>query len=254
MRPHERYFRLLPQTHPGAAILRVAGAQIRDRASRYFKGRMLEIGCGTKSKGLLVGEFVQEHIGLDHEDCPHDKSQIDLLGTAYAIPSPAASFDCVLSTAVMEHLEDPQRAIVEAARVLRPGGCAIYTAPLFWHLHEEPRDFFRYTRYGLEHLFRQAGFEILEITPLGGFFLTLGAACGYYLRRFRWGPLKWLINGAVWLANHVCPWLDRGRLRDERFTWMYLVVARKPVESARQGVETATACEPPHPSPPPSPL
>src|SRR5262245_35671437 len=108
MLPHERYFRLLPKTHPGHAVLCLAGREIRDRAARHFSGRMLEIGCGTKSKGLLVGEFVKEHVGLDHEDCPHDKSKIDLLGTAYAIPSPEAAFDCVLSTAVMEHLEEPQ--------------------------------------------------------------------------------------------------------------------------------------------------
>jgi SAM-dependent methyltransferase len=231
MLPHERYFRLTSRVHPSYAVLRIAGEQVRERASRYFSGRMLEIGCGRKTKGLLVGEFVKEHIGLDHKDCPHDQSGIDLFGTAYEMPCPDNDFDCVLSTAVLEHLEEPQRALREAARVLKPGGYAIYTAPLFWHVHEAPRDFFRYTRHGLEHLFQEAGFEVIEITALSGFFVTFGSEWGYYLRRFRWGPLKWVVNAIVYLNNVICPRLDRGALRNEDFTWMYLVVARKPARS-----------------------
>ena len=61
-------------------------------------------------------------------------------------PAGNASFDCILSTAVLEHLEDPGCALKEASRVLRLGGHVLYTTPLFWHLHEERRDFYRYTR------------------------------------------------------------------------------------------------------------
>ncbi|MCB8943685.1 MAG: class I SAM-dependent methyltransferase [Ardenticatenaceae bacterium] len=224
----DKYFQRFPITTPTYNVTRIAGKQIRDRASRYFSGRMIEIGCGTKAKGLLVGEFVTEHIGLDHEDCPHDQSNIDLFGTAYDIPVDDDSFDCVLSTAVMEHLEEPLLALIEAHRVLRPGGYALYTMPLFWHLHEEPRDFFRYTRYGLHYMFEKAGFSVLEITPLSGFWITFGTEFNYYLRRFAKGPLRPLVNSFTALTNLIYPFLDQGKLRDERFTWMYIVVAQKP--------------------------
>jgi len=228
MSSEREYYRSYPWYDPARAVVRTAGRQIRDRASRYFRGRLIEIGCGTKAKRHLVGEFVDEHVGLDHRDCPHDPSNIDLFGSADAIPAPDASFDCALSTAVLEHLEEPEAALREACRVLRPGAYAVYTAPLFWHLHEEPRDFFRYTRFGLEHLFRRAGFEIVEITPLSGFWITFGSATSYYVQRFARGLLRYPVRCVVGAIQWIVPRLDRGRFRDERFTWMYLAVVRKP--------------------------
>jgi hypothetical protein len=48
-------------------------------------------------------------------------------------------------------------------------------------LHEEPYDFFRYTRHGLASLARDAGFAEVEVEPLGGYFTALGVlatGCG----------------------------------------------------------------------------
>ncbi|MCP4361151.1 MAG: methyltransferase domain-containing protein [Chloroflexi bacterium] len=228
MKPQDKYYNRYGITHPAYNVSRIAGAHIRDRASCYFSGRMLEIGCGTKIKGLLVGEFVDEHIGLDHAECPHDHSNIDIFGTAYEIPVDDSSYDCVLSTAVMEHLEEPQKAICEAFRVLNSGGYGIYTMPLFWHLHEEPRDFFRYTKYGLQYLFEKAGFDIVELTPLSGYWVMSSTEWNYYLKKFRRSLLKYFVDGVIMFNNWFFPKLDKGVLRDERFTWMYLVVIRKP--------------------------
>lgn len=230
----DRYFARVGLRDPAYVVTRVAGRTIRERASRHFSGRMLDIGCGEKTKGLLVGDLVDEHVGLDHAESRHDVSRADIVATAYEIPEPDASYDCVLSTAVLEHLEEPRRALEEAFRVLRPGGYGIYTTPLFWHLHEEPRDFFRYTRYGLDHLFREAGFEVVEIAALSGFWTTFGTELAYYVRRRSPGFLQPLIRVLTAAGNILWPLLDRGPLRDEAFTWMYLVVARKP-EGARGG-------------------
>ena len=193
---------------------------------------MIEIGCGDKTKGHLVGEFIEKHIGLDHQDCPHDISNIDLIGTAYAIPEKDESFDCILSTAVLEHLEEPQKALSEACRVLKHGGFAIYTAPFFWHLHEEPRDFYRYTKFGLEHLFKTAGFEIIEIKPLSGFWITFGSELNYYISSFKLGPLRYAVKLIVAINNIVFRFLNKIDQKyhpaTDKWTWMYLVVTRKP--------------------------
>ena len=221
------YMRGRRLSDPAFFVIRHAAGLIRAEAERHFAGRLLDIGCGNKAKQRLLGDLVAEYVGLDHADTLHDLGQADLIGTAYDIPAAAASFDAILCTAVLEHLEDPRAALLESARVLKPGGYAIYTAPLYWHLHEEPRDFFRYTRYGLQHLFASAGWEVIRITAMSGFWGSFLTEFSYYLARYAKGPLAYLLAVPIALNNLAAFCLDRGLLRDERFTWMYLLLVRK---------------------------
>ena len=110
----------------------------------YIKGKLIDIGCGVKPYKEMLSHLVTEHVGVDHHITVHDKSNIDLFGTAYQIPSQNDEFDSAICTAVLEHLEEPEQAIRECFRVLKKGGYAIYSVPFMWQLHEEPRDFFRY--------------------------------------------------------------------------------------------------------------
>ena len=223
-----KYFDQFKISSPSYSVAHISGKSIEKKASRYFTGKLLDIGCGSKSKQFLIGKYVQSYLGIDHPSCIHDRAKIDLFGDAVALPVKGSVFDSILCTAVLEHLEHPSKAIVEACRVLRNGGYAIYTAPLFWHLHEEPRDFFRYTRHGLMHLFESSGFEVIEIISLSGFWITFMTEFNYYLQRFKIIFVKFLIDLWVTISNLVLPFLDNGLLRDEKFTWLYLVVVRKP--------------------------
>ena len=209
MNPLDKYYKPYGITNPAYAVMRLAGRGIKNRASKYFSGKMIDIGCGDKSKRYLIGEYVADYIGLEHESCQHDKSNVDIFGTAYEIPQKDESFDCVLSTAVLEHLEEPGKALHEAYRLLKPGGYALYTAPFFWHLHEEPRDFYRYTKFGLKFLFKSAGFEIVEITPLSGFWITFGTELSYYINDFGIGPLRYATKFVIAINNLFFPFLNK---------------------------------------------
>ncbi len=192
-------------------------------------GRMLDIGCGPKPFARLLKPYLSEHIGVDHDGSLHDRANVDLDGTAYAIPAPDATFDSALCSAVLEHLEEPEAALRECLRLLKPGGHAVYTAPFIWHVHEEPRDFYRYSCYGLDYLFRKAGFEIVQIKALSGFWITFGQLFVYNMHRFNVGPLRWLrIVDAIGLLVQGTAYVFDRIDRSERWTWMYLVVARKP--------------------------
>ena len=58
-------------------------------------------------------------------------------------------------------------------RVLKPGGQLILTTRFVYPLHDVPHDYFRYTKYGLQHLFRN--WHIKEIHPETGTFSALAA-------------------------------------------------------------------------------
>ena len=40
------------------------------------------------------------------------------------------SFDAVIHSETLEHVDEYEKALAETARVLRPGGCQLYTIPL----------------------------------------------------------------------------------------------------------------------------
>lgn len=226
------YLRPFGLTNPARMVMRRGAELLVGAMGQYLHGRVLDIGCGLKTKRYLVSDRVTAYVGLDHEQSLHGRSQVDLVGTAYRIPQPDESFDGIVCTAVLEHLEEPRTALLESIRVLKRGGHAIYTVPLFWHLHEEPRDFYRYTKHGLRHLFEACGYEIVEIRPASGFWITFGSAWSYYLCGLRLGPLRFVARALTAVNNIVCSRLDRLDRRLNRqaelFTWMYLVVARKP--------------------------
>jgi SAM-dependent methyltransferase len=203
-------------------------AQLKRYAAQYVSGQLIDIGCGIKPYQAMLSPFVDAHIGVDHRDTQHARDQIDLYGTAYIISVADNSFDTAICTAVLEHLEEPETALRECYRVLKPDGIAIYSVPFIWHLHEEPRDFFRYSKHGLRYLFEKTGFEVLEIQPLSGFWVTFGQLLVYYLYRFNHGLLRWskVITGGSLAIQALAYTLDRLD-KAEQWTWMYMVVARK---------------------------
>lgn len=209
-------------------IYRLHDKALKRAASKYFNGKMLDIGCGIKPYFEMMRPYVTTHIGVDHKDSPHSNENVDLIGTAYKIPVNDSLFDSALCTSVLEHLEDPELALAECNRILKTGGIAIYTVPFIWHLHEEPRDFYRFSKFGLHYIFTKTGFELIEINALSGFWGTFGQLFTYNLYRCNRGPLRWfkiidmlalVLQGIFLIMDH----LDK----TEQWTSLYLVVAKK---------------------------
>jgi len=89
------------------------------------------------------------------------------------IPKKDNSYDVIINTQVLEHVEYPQKVLNELFRILKPGGKLFLTAPQGWAIHEAPNNFFNFTKYGLKSLFEHAGFNIVFIKPRGGIFWYL---------------------------------------------------------------------------------
>jgi ubiquinone/menaquinone biosynthesis C-methylase UbiE len=75
-------------------------------------------------------------------------------------------FDVVISDQVIEHLENPQKAVDESFRVLKKGGIAIHTSCLINYIHEPAPDYWRFTPEALKYLLRNFS-EIIECGSWG---------------------------------------------------------------------------------------
>jgi len=94
------------------------------------------------------------------EYLPYDAP--DLYGDGLALPFSDGSFDLILSQAVLEHVPDPQLAVDEMGRILKPGG-RIYCEMAFTQpLHAVPSHYFNITPHGAAHLFRDWHVEVLD--------------------------------------------------------------------------------------------
>lgn len=100
-----------------------------------------------------------------------DTKRIDLICDITSIPERDASFDAILCTEVLEHVPDPTMALDEFARLLKPGGKLILTAPFASWVHMAPYHFSSgFSRYWYEHHLAKRGFKIEELTPNGDWF------------------------------------------------------------------------------------
>lgn len=135
---------------------------------------ILDAGCGTGGNisalsafGRFTGSDVMqeavEYCAL-HGEARLVRSQVEYL------PFQDRSFDLVTSLDVIEHVDDPEKALKEFYRVLKHGGYAVITVPAFrflWSEHDvalcHQR---RYDRRDLVKQLEGAGFHIQKI----GFF------------------------------------------------------------------------------------
>jgi SAM-dependent methyltransferase len=89
-----------------------------------------------------------EYVGSDIREGPG----VDTILDVQNINLPDESVGIVICCEVFEHIKDPQKAIREIYRILKPGGIAIISAPMHYHIHEEPNDYWRFTPFGISYL------------------------------------------------------------------------------------------------------
>lgn len=103
-------------------------------------------------------------------DAAWDYSHLDCICDLHSIPLRTASIPYILCTQTLEHIKMPQRVVDEFCRILKPGGSVFCTMPFIADAHhQEPHDFYRYTAYAAEYLFKSAGFDEVVVSPMGGY-------------------------------------------------------------------------------------
>jgi SAM-dependent methyltransferase len=189
------------------------------------RAQVLDAGAGETQYKHLFAAHRYCALDLAVGDTKWDYSRLDAVGDLAGLPFRDGTFDACISIVTLEHVRQPSRVIQEMSRSLSPGGRLLLVAPQEWEVHQQPHDYFRYTRYGLDYLLREAGFEAIEIRPVGGFFRLLSRRMFNAIQFFP-GPLA--ILAAIFLAPAalLLPLFD-GLDRDRNFTLGYICFARK---------------------------
>ncbi len=142
--------------------LREQAACAHDALGTY---RLLDVGCGEKPYAPVFAPYASEHVGVDPVENPH----AELRGPVEALPVEDGSYDVVLCSQVLEHVEDPAQAARELSRALRSGGWLLLTTHGTYYYHPLPADHWRWTHTGLEKVLRDNGdWASVTVTPASG--------------------------------------------------------------------------------------
>lgn len=109
--------------------------------------RALDIGCGAGRHAFELYRRGAHVVALDHDaaelatvtamftamaeagEAPKEAIATAVRGDALALPFPDGLFDCVIASEVFEHIPADEQAMLELARVVRPGGVVAVTVP-----------------------------------------------------------------------------------------------------------------------------
>ena len=145
--------------------------------------RMLEIGCNAGATLVAAESLGWRAVGVDISEAPtrYAREERGLDARTGAVETAGLepdSFDAVYTNAVLEHVEKPRQTLLEARRVLRPGGVfyadtvnwASYTREVLgahWRYLEPLHHVQLFTPENVRELARRTDFEVLRIWTTG---------------------------------------------------------------------------------------
>jgi len=93
----------------------------------------------------------KQYIGIDARSGPG----VDLVENVEELPRPDASVGTALALNVFEHCPRFWKGFDELKRVLRPDGLLVVSCPFYFHIHNHPQDYWRFTPQAFEFLLQE---------------------------------------------------------------------------------------------------
>ncbi len=198
-----------PRSMPTYAVRAPLVRWLREQAAEAYASlgryRVLDVGCGQKPYEPIFAPYAATYVGVD----PVDNPRAELKGFVEDLPVEDGSFDVVLCNQVLEHSDDPAKAVSELRRVTAHGGRVLLSTHGVMAYHPSPTDYWRWTHAGLEKLFEDNdSWASVRVTPASGTTACLGMLLAMYLdlafRRARVGAVaKPIVAGINTVAGAV---------------------------------------------------
>ena len=194
--------------------------------AKYVKGKLLDAGAGRLAYKFLLQPYCNQYKSIDIAD---RLGKVEIIGDIQRMGLRGNSFDTVFCSQVLEHVPKPQEAINECYRVLKEGGYFLLSVPHLSYLHNEPHDYYRYTRHGLRFMLEKAGFEIVHLEAAGGLLSFLGhIPCTIFLNLlYENTTLHTLSMKLNKLYVRFIYWLDKTLEPRKVYALNYVAVAQK---------------------------
>lgn len=138
---------------------------------------IIDLGCGKQPYRQFYEKLSKTIIAADIDQ----NENVSVLLEADRLPFIEESIDLVLFTEVIEHVSNPQLTLKEIARVLRVNGLLIITWPLFYPLHDFPKDFYRLTEFGMQTALNDCGLKLITMKRRGSLLSVLHTILGQCL-------------------------------------------------------------------------
>jgi uncharacterized protein YbaR (Trm112 family)/SAM-dependent methyltransferase len=177
---------------------------------------VVEVGAGIEFMKPVIERVIPDvrYFGGDIAPTTNTRAVFDVR----AIPLPTAVADVVLALEVLEHIAQPEEAVAEMSRVLRPGGAMVLTVPFMFGVHDF-MDYHRFTPLGMSEMLARHGLTVTEVRRRGGTFVaSTGLVRTLILNTLVGKPRDWRAQGRSkkvrWIIATVVltPWTP--------ITWM----------------------------------
>jgi SAM-dependent methyltransferase len=209
---------------------------MKKAAKEHIRGVCLDIGSGSSPYKRYLE--CDRYISVDKKSTQavtYQENQNEVEADARELPFEDGYADTILLNQVLEHIFEYDKVLSETHRVLNSSGKLVISVPFIFHIHAQPNDYFRFSKYGLEKLLQKHGYKILEFNNNGYF----GTAIISIINSFIWQvwnahpSLKLLRNtlfllpilSLFFINNLIGLILDSVKL--DLFTPNYLLVCQK---------------------------
>ncbi|MEP4784194.1 MAG: methyltransferase domain-containing protein, partial [Erythrobacter sp.] len=197
----------------------------------HARGDLADFGCGTAPFYGEYSRLADSVCWIDWPSSPHETQHLDVVADLnQPVDLPADQFDTIFTSSVLEHIWKHDVFWDEMTRTLRPDGKIILIVPFLYWLHEEPHDYFRWTRHALTKACEERSLNVVELEPYGGgadvlVDLTVRALAAVSLRL-----AKLVGRPMARLLSHASI-RSRGQNAKEKLPLGYVLVAQKPAKN-----------------------